>query len=256
MNLSSDAELALAAQWLRSARRILCLTGAGVSAESGVATFRDAQTGLWSRFDPQRLASQEGFAADPGLVWRWYMQRLEAVHRAHPNPGHLALAAIEAVRPHFLLVTQNVDNLHERAGSQHILHLHGRINRFHCNVCTLEHPLTLHEQRDLLPPRCLSCGGMVRPSVVWFGEPLPERILERAWREAERCDLLLVVGTSGLVYPAAHLPRVARHAGAKIIDVNPESTDISQMADLHLAGASGQILPCLADGMEQPAGQD
>ena len=237
------------AQLLAAARRVVCLSGAGVSAESGVATFRDAQTGLWSNFDPQLLASQEGFAADPGLVWRWYMHRLAQVERAVPNPGHQALAVIEAMKPVFTLVTQNVDDLHERAGSRHVLHLHGRIDRFHCNRCSVSHDLRVPERAAPTPPRCLSCGGPVRPSVIWFGEMLPTRILDRAWLETEHCDLLLVVGTSGVVYPAAQLPFLAQHHKATVIDINPDASAISVIADYHLQGPSGVILPALVEAM-------
>lgn len=232
-----------ASQRLAQAKHIVCLTGAGVSAESGVATFRDAQTGLWSKFDPQRLASQAGFAADPGLVWRWYMARLASVENAMPNPGHLALARLEALSHAFTLVTQNVDDLHERAGSQQVLHIHGRINRFRCNYCQAEHTLRSGERQQELPPTCARCGDQVRPDVVWFGEALPRQVVDVAWREAERCDVLLVVGTSGVVYPVAQLPTLAKRAGAIVIDINPECTPISTLADIFLQGAGGVILP-------------
>ena len=241
--------IAEAARLFAAARRVVCLTGAGVSAESGVSTFRDAQTGLWSTFDPQQLASQEGFAANPGLVWRWYMHRLAQVERARPNPGHHALAQLESAKSAFILVTQNVDDLHERAGSRHVLHLHGRIGRFHCNRCSFEHSLRLVDRVTRTPPSCLSCGGPVRPSVVWFGEALPGRILDRAWIETERCDLMLVVGTSGVVYPAAQLPFLAHQQKARIIDVNPDESAISEIADVHLQGQSGQLLPALLDAL-------
>lgn len=243
MTGSADPRIEKAAQLLAHAQRIVCLTGAGVSAESGVATFRNAETGLWSQFAPQQLASQEGFSADPGLVWRWYMHRLDMVERAWPNAGHDALAALERLAASFTLVTQNVDDLHERAGSRRILHLHGRIARFHCNRCHFEHDLLPSERRASEPPACHNCGGLIRPSVVWFGENLPRRVLDHAWREAERCDLLLVVGTSGVVYPAAHLPLVAKQSGARIVDVNPEPSEISALADVFLQGPSGELLP-------------
>ena len=238
-----------ASQRLAQAKRIVCLTGAGVSAESGVATFRDAQTGLWSKFDPQRLASQAGFAADPGLVWRWYMARLASVENATPNPGHLALARLEALSSAFTLVTQNVDDLHERAGSQQVLHIHGCINRFRCNYCQAEHPLQPHERQQGLPPTCVRCGDQVRPAVVWFGEALPGQVVDVAWREAERCDVLLVVGTSGVVYPVAQLPALAKRAGAIVIDINPECTPISTLADIFLQGAGGVVLPQVVDAL-------
>lgn len=242
-------QLVTAARLLNRAQRIVCLTGAGVSAESGIATFRDAQTGLWARFDPVQLASQEGFAADPGLVWRWYMERLATVEQARPNPGHLALAELERSARNFTLVTQNVDDLHERGGSLTVLHLHGRINHFHCSRCTFEHQLTPRERRALLPPHCAACGGAIRPSVVWFGEALPGRVLDHAWRAAERCDVMLVVGTSGVVYPAAQLPLLARQFGAHLIEVNPERTALTDMADAYLQGPAGIVLPALLEAM-------
>jgi len=196
-----------------------------------------------------RLASQAGFAADPGLVWQWYMARLGTVEQAMPNHGHLALARLAALTPTFTLVTQNVDDLHERAGSQNVLHIHGRINHFHCNTCGTEHTLQPDERTSELPPTCLLCGGLVRPAVVWFGEALPGDVVEIAWREAERCDLMLVVGTSGVVYPVAQLPLVAQQAGAVVIDVNPECTPISEIADIFLQGSGGLILPALVGAL-------
>jgi NAD-dependent deacetylase len=240
-----QVSLEAAARLIRQAKRIVCLTGAGVSAESGVATFRDTEDGMWSRFDPQLLASQEGFAANPGQVWQWYMHRLMAVESAHPNPGHRALAGFELYAPSFTVITQNVDDLHERGGSRHVLHLHGRITRFRCNVCTFEHELLPAEKHATRPPHCLSCGGAVRPDVVWFGEPLPARIFDKAWHESERCDVFLLIGTSAVVYPAAHLPVVAQQHGARIVEINPDKTALTERADIHLAGRSGVVLPHL-----------
>ncbi len=245
-----------AAQALAQAHNIVCLTGAGVSAESGVATFRDAQTGLWSKFDPQRLASQEGFADDPGLVWRWYMERLRTVEAATPNPGHRALAQLETLKPAFTLVTQNVDNLHERAGSRQVYHIHGRINHFRCNYCRAEYPLQAHEQTQEQPPICPHCSELVRPDVVWFGESLPVDVVDIAWRAAESCEIMLVVGTSGVVYPVAQLPLVAKRAGALVIDVNPHCTPISEMADIFLQGAGGVVLPQLLAALSATFGQN
>lgn len=247
--MTEAQQIKQAGQLLAQAQRIVCLTGAGVSAESGVATFRDAQTGLWSKFDPQRLASQAGFAADPGLVWRWYMARLALVEGATPNPGHRALARLEARTSALTLVTQNVDDLHERAGSQQVLHIHGRLNRFRCNYCQAEHHLQPDERRQEMPPTCIVCGDQVRPDVVWFGEALPGRVVDIAWREAERCDVIVVVGTSGVVYPVAQLPALAKQAGAIVIDVNPECTPISELADIFLQGAGGVVLPQVVDAL-------
>jgi NAD-dependent deacetylase len=245
MHEKLDSSLEAAAHLLRRAKRVVCLTGAGASAESGVATFRDSEDGLWSRVDPQVLASQEGFAANPGMVWQWYMHRLMAVERAQPNRGHRTLAELEERWPFFTVVTQNVDDLHERGGSRHVLHLHGRITRFRCNVCAFEHELLPQEKHATRPPRCFSCGGAVRPDVVWFGEPLPQRVLDKAWHESERSDVLLVIGTSGVVYPAAHLPIVAQQHGARVIEINPATTTLTERADIYLPGRSGVLLPRL-----------
>ena len=247
----TPTDLTTATDLLTSARRVACLTGAGISAESGVPTFRDAQTGLWSRYDPQTLASQAGFAADPGLVWRWYMWRLDLVERVRPNPGHLALAALAELVPSFTLITQNVDDLHEQAGSREVLHLHGEIARFKCNRCGKPHALQPAERTADAPPICHHCGGLVRPDVVWFGEMLTQSVLTGAWQAVERCDLLLVAGTSGMVYPAASLPGVAQAHGAKVIDINPNSSPISHMADLFLQGPAGEILPALAKAVAE-----
>ncbi len=247
MNLES---LQTAAISIRNARRVVCLTGAGVSAESGVPTFRDALTGLWSRFDPEQLASQAGFAAEPSLVWQWYMSRLDGVESAAPNAGHKALAMLETLVPEFLLVTQNVDDLHERAGSRSVVHLHGNIARFRCNRCRAKHALTPQERLADDPPICERCGGLVRPNVVWFGEPLPSRAIEQADRATADCDVMLVVGTSGIVYPAALLPQRAKGSGAVVIDVNPVAGAITEIADLFLEGPSGEVLPMLIEAIQ------
>ncbi len=249
-NLSNDENISAVGALLAQHTRVACLTGAGVSAESGVATFRDAQSGLWSKFDPAQLASQAGFAADGSLVWRWYMDRLNAVERAQPNAGHLALAQLAGLVDNFTVITQNVDDLHERAGQPKVLHLHGRLNRFRCNLCNDEHELTQAERNHREPPRCQLCGDRVRPAVVWFGEALPGRIWDAAWLAAERCQLMLVVGTSAAVYPAAQLPLVAQQKGAIVVDINPECTPISAAADFFLQGSSGEILPQLLAAMQ------
>lgn len=240
-----------AAVALAQARRVVVLTGAGVSAESGISTFRDAQTGVWSRFDPRRLASQEGFAQNPALVWQWYMERLGVMEQAQPNPGHVALAELERLVPQFVLVTQNVDDLHERAGSHHVLHLHGLITHYHCNNCGAPHALTALDRRRSHPPVCPSCGARVRPGVVWFGEILPERVLDQAQRAAQLCDVILVVGTSGVVYPAAHLPHVAKAAGAYVVEQNLQCDAFTAVADIQLEGSGGVLLPELVAAVKQ-----
>jgi NAD-dependent deacetylase len=244
-----NSQVVLAAQILAAARSIVCLTGAGVSAESGIETFRDTLTGLWSRFDPRQLASQEGFAENPGLVWQWYMARLAMVEQAQPNAGHIALAQLEQLAPAFTLFTQNVDDLHERAGSRNVFHLHGVINRFCCNLCGDAYALQDADRESAIPPSCGICSGAIRPMVVWFGEMLPVGVLEQAWRAVDRCDVMLVAGTSGVVYPAAQLPHRAIQQGATVIDINPEYTEISAIATLFLQGSSGQVLPQIVSQM-------
>lgn len=247
-----QTELQTAAQYLADAQHVVVSTGAGVSAESGIATFRDAQTGLWSKFDPETLASQQGFLSNPGLVWRWYMERLfDVQERAKPNPGHVALAELERLVPTLTLVTQNVDGLHEEAGSQNVLHLHGSITRFRCNSCDAQHELRVEERKAEMPPTCGWCGGMIRPDVVWFGEQLPFAEVDAAWQAAEACDVMLVVGTSGVVYPAAHLPTLAQQKGARVVDINPDPSPISYAADVYLQGKSGDVLPELVAALRR-----
>ena len=244
-------DIVKAARCLWAASAVVCLTGAGVSAESGVPTFRDAQTGLWSRFNAEELASPQGFERDPGLVWRWYMWRLAQLEAASPNPGHRALAELAGLCEWFLLVTQNVDDLHEQAGSSDVLHLHGSLFNFRCAACAAPHQLRAEERRADSPPACGLCGDLVRPDVVWFGESLPWDAVEEAAAAAHGCDVMLVVGTSGLVYPASQLPLVARQAGATVIDVNPEPGPISSIADIFLQGKSGEVLPTLAQAVRE-----
>ncbi len=252
-----------AAQALRSARSIVCLTGAGVSAESGIPTFRDAQTGLWANFDPEVLASIDGFRRDPALVWRWYMDRFGKLCDAQPNPGHIALAGLEEwcvsaaggrEPARFDLFTQNIDSLHEQAGSISLFHLHGRIDRYRCDSCGL--PWEMPEGGEVAdePPRCSVCGGLIRPGVVWFGEALPAGTLGKAFDRTAVCDLMLVVGTSGQVFPVAQMPYEARQAGACIIDVNPEDSPISQLADIRLKGPGAVELPAVMEILEASAG--
>ncbi len=229
---------------LRSARSVAALTGAGISAESGVPTFRDAQTGLWARFDPLELATPSAFARNPKLVWDWYAWRRELVATAQPNAGHLALAELERRVGDFLLITQNVDGLHRKAGSTKVVELHGNIERVRCSQCGAPAEVwDASSPREA--PRCAACGGFLRPDVVWFDETLPEQALERAERAARECDMLLVVGTSAEVYPAAMLPAYAQQRGATVIEINPNTTPLTARADFALTGKSGEILPAL-----------
>ena len=229
---------------LRRARCIVALTGAGVSAESGVPTFRDAQTGLWARFDPRELATPAAFARQPRVVWDWYAWRRERVASAQPNAGHRALARLELVAPQFLLVTQNVDGLHARAGSRKLVELHGNIARV---KCSREGTIVerWHDDDPTLPPRCEHCGAFLRPDVVWFEEMLPAGALAAAEDAAREAEILLVIGTSAEVYPAAALPSLAHAAGARIVEINPAPTPLSDDADDRLRGPAGQVLPAL-----------
>lgn len=229
-----------ARDWVRAARRIVLLSGAGMSAESGVPTFRDAQAGLWANFRPEELATEEAFRARPQFVWDWYGQRREGVAKVEPNAGHRAVAGFQRRHPGRLtVVTQNVDGLHQRAGSPGVLALHGNIAEDRWldpprACCTVER---LQEGR---PPRCPTCGNLRRPAVVWFGELLPAAELAAAEDAAAACDLMLVVGTSGLVYPAAGLARATR---GKVVVLNPEPTALDDAADAVLAGTSAVLLP-------------
>jgi len=228
---------------LRTARHVAVLTGAGTSAESGVPTFRDAQTGLWARFRPEELASPEGFRRDPRRVWEWYEWRRARVAEARPNPGHDALARLERRVPRFTLATQNVDGLHQRAGSRNVIELHGNLLRTRCfeeDVIVTDWPAT-----GEVPPRCPRCGGRLRPDVGWFGEALPVDALEAARDAASSCDVFLTVGTAAVVYPAAGLIDAALAAGATVIEINPSRTAYSDRVTAALAGRSGEILPAL-----------
>lgn len=229
---------------LATARRVFVLTGAGVSAESGVPTFRDALTGLWARYDPRELATPSAFDRNPKLVWDWYAERRAALARVEPNAGHRALVAIERNARAFLLATQNVDGLHARAGSRSVVELHGNLARVRCS----------RESRNVVrwdppgegePPRCPACGAFLRPDVVWFEEMLPAGALERAETEAGTCDLMIVAGTSAEVYPAAGLPLRAREVGALVVEVNPRETPVTPLAHHVLRASSGVALPAL-----------
>lgn len=234
---------------LEAASRIVVLTGAGVSAESGIPTFRDPLTGLWQRFNPAELASAHAFRRDPALVWGWYEWRRMKVLQAQPNPAHRALARLGARKPEMVLITQNVDDLHERAGSEDVIHLHGSLHHPRCFDCGRERdsPLGIPDEpeggRSLEPPVCEHCGGRLRPGVVWFGESLPPEALASAYESAREAELLMVVGTSGAVYPAAELPAVARRAGAKILHINPFPEPEGD--DWSIAGRAGEVLPLL-----------
>ena len=227
---------------LQTAVSVTVLTGAGVSAESGVPTFRDAQTGLWAKYDPQELASPYAFQQNPKLVWDWYQWRRELVADAQPNPAHHALVELENHISDFTLITQNVDGLHEQAGSQNIIELHGNITKTKC--FDHDHPISQWED-DHVPPHCPQCGSLLRPDVVWFGESLPAMALYTAVNKSKTCDLFLSIGTSSVVQPAASLPVEAIQNRIPTVEINPEPTPLSPHMSYVLSGAAGEVLPQL-----------
>jgi NAD-dependent deacetylase len=227
---------------LRSVKSVVVLTGAGISAESGIPTFRGA-TGLWKQFRPEELATPEAFARDPQTVWEWYHWRRKLIAEAQPNAGHFMLAQLEQSTPNFTLATQNVDGLHQAAGSKAVLELHGSIWKLQCTRCGYKWlDRDIPEGRQLVYCRC---GALARPGVVWFGEDLPHEIWRAAEEAAKNCDALLVVGTSAVVYPAAGLVPLARSYGAKVVEVNLQPSPISSIVDVQLTGPAGKVLPAL-----------
>ncbi len=244
-----------AARALRGARRVLVATGAGMSRESGIPTFRDALTGLWARYDPEELATEAAFRRNPARVFGWYAWRRRLVRAAEPHPGYHALVALERLVPELVIVTQNVDGLHRRVGSRRVLELHGSLERFSC--VDARHPFPADAVPEPAadaacePPRCPRCGSAVRPDVVWFGEMLPERVTAEAWDLAAACQAMLVVGTSGLVQPAAQLPYIARDTGATVIEVNPDPTEVSAAAHIVCSGPAGAMLPALVAALTE-----
>lgn len=241
------------AQQLRDATRVVVFSGAGISAESGIPTFRDALTGLWERFDPASLATAQAFRNDPALVWGWYEWRRAKVLAAKPNAAHLAIAKLATRVPRLTVVTQNVDDLLERAGCPDVLHLHGSLGSPRCFACArpyefkgdqLDEP---EEGRTIEPPRCLHCNGKVRPGVVWFGESLPDDVWRNAVAAARDCDLLLSVGTSGLVQPAVEIPQIALQHGARVVHINVQPEAIVGEREFSLVGRAAEVLPRLIE---------
>ena len=217
---------------IKEANKLVVLTGAGISAESGVPTFR-GKNGLWKRFRPEELATPTAFKKDPKLVWEWYNWRRGIIAPIEPNEAHRLIAEMEKLYPEFIVITQNIDGLHKKAGSKKVIELHGNIWRVKCTKCKFK-----EENRQVplkeLPPKCPKCQSLLRPDVVWFGEPLDKEVLEEAIFHSETCDLMLVIGTSAVVQPAASLPLIAKNKGAKVIEVNPEITPISAIVDWSL----------------------
>lgn len=226
---------------LRGTTKLVALTGAGVSQESGLRTFRDAQTGLWAQYKPEDLASPQAFRRDPKLIWDWYAWRREAVKGVRPNAGHYALVEIETHIPEFTLITQNVDGLHRMAGSKNVLELHGNIQRVRCSEC-YTFAETWGDDTESVP-QCSVCSGLLRPDVVWFGEALPRDQLEASVEAARTCDIFFSIGTSGVVQPAASLAHAARNSGAVVVEVNAEPTLLTSKANYAFHGKSGEMLP-------------
>ncbi len=246
--MAIEHQIQQAVALMKASERLVVLTGAGVSKESGVPTFRDALDGLWAQYDPTRLATPQAFAATPKLVWDFYEYRRQIMRPALPNPAHRALAQLERRFPEMQIITQNVDDLHEQAGSTRIIRLHGNINANKCSKDCQGDPTNVvvadvdsQQQRDV--PRCPHCGSYVRPDVVWFGEMLSVELLDAAKIASATADLMLVIGTSGVVIPAADMPHITRRAGGKVIEINPIESNITPIADLWLCGAAGDILP-------------
>ena len=254
--MTSEGERAV--ELLRGASRVVALTGAGMSQESGVPTFRDALTGLWSRYDPMELATPEAYRRNPARVFGWYLSRWRRVRQVSPHAGHRALAELQGAFAELVVVTQNVDGLHRRAGSHEIVELHGSLEAFRCadggHPYDIDHieALVVREDSEVEPPACETCGAPIRPGVVWFGEMLPPGAVERAWHLVQESDVVLVIGTSSVVYPAAELPNVALAAGAQVIEINPEETPLTPRATLAWQATAAAALPQLADAFGVP----
>ncbi len=226
---------------LREAKRATVLTGAGVSAESGIPTFRGAG-GIWEKYDFQKLATPWGFKEDPALVWEWYKLRQQEIQNAVPNPAHIVIASMAKYYPALRVLTQNIDGMHQRAGSEDVVELHGNIWRMRCERDGTK--ISLDAPVNEIPPLC-QCGSIMRPDVVWFGEPLAPEILAEASQAASESDLMFVVGTSAIVYPAAALPVIVKNSGGAVIEVNMEETDVSSYADASFFGRAGELLPAI-----------
>jgi len=229
--------------FLRKAEYVVALTGAGVSQESGLRTFRDAQTGLWAKHRSEDLATPQAFARNPKLVWDWYAMRRQKLQDAQPNPAHFALAEMARHISNFRLITQNVDGLHLKAGSQNVVELHGNIQRVKCSSCGRQ--AQTWNKADGNVPRCDFCGELLRPDVVWFNESLPKYALEIAIEAARNCQVFFSIGTSGVVQPAASLAYGARNRGAVVVEVNTEPTPLTPKTNFALHGKAGEILPAL-----------
>jgi NAD-dependent deacetylase len=249
----TSSEIQRAARDLSQAQEAIALTGAGISVESGIPDFRSA-TGLWSKYDPEEYASIEAFLADPRKVWEMLAEMMVLVSQATPNPGHVSLTHLEQMAKLHAVITQNVDGLHQAAGSRHVIEFHGSSNTLSCLSCgygTGRESLSLGQ----LPPVCPQCSSILKPDVVFFGEPIPWKAHQEAMAWARRCDLLLVIGTSAMVYPAAGIPTTAKECGAKIIEINLEPTPLTHdISDYIIQGTSGEILPQVVKALKTLSG--
>ncbi len=225
------------AKKILAAENIVFVTGAGISKDSGIQTFRDTE-GLWKNFDPGKLATLEGFISDPVSVWNWYLLRIEKIKEAKPNAGHFFVAQVEKLKTKTHVITQNIDGLHKKAGSKRVIELHGNVENVKCLKCSNKKPYELVDF-SVLPPKC-ECGGLLRPDVVWFGEALPYNWLIKAFDCAKQADLLITIGTSNVVYPVAEIPFVAKGNGSFIIEINPEDTPLTAYADMHFSEPSNK----------------
>lgn len=240
MIISDDFKLKL-----KEANRIAIFSGAGMSAESGIPTFR-GEGGIWNKLKPEELANFNAFMRNPQLVWEWYQFRRDIIDKCQPNPGHYAIAEMEKYFNKLSVITQNVDALHERAGSKIIHELHGNITKNYCLDChTFYNKTNIKIENN--KPTCEKCNGLVRPDVVWFGEALPQNVWNEAEKDANMCDICIIVGTSGVVYPAAYIPFYAKQNGAFVVDINVVPSELSSKADLFLQGKSGEVLPIILD---------
>jgi NAD-dependent deacetylase len=256
--LSEFKHLPELAELVKVSKSVTILTGAGISVESGIPTFREALTGLWSQYNPEELATPSAFRNNPELVWDWYLWRRELIDQSEPNPGHKTLADLERLFSQqsrgFTLITQNVDGFHRRAGSQNIIELHGNLMRNKCSECNALVPNNRYSFEKEIP-HCHFCDGLIRPDVVWFGENLPPDAIDSAWNAATNCDLFLSIGTSALVQPAASLPLLAIENGAVLVEINPNTTHQTQLATYSIKGPAGIVLPGLMERI-QPKTQD
>ncbi len=249
-----EQDIARFAEILTPAKTVSVLTGAGISAESGVPTFR-GKDGLWKQYRAETLATPEAFSRDPKLVWEWYNWRRGIISGVEPNDGHRVLARWQDLLPSLAIITQNIDGLHQKAGSRDVVELHGNIWKLRC---TDEN--TIHENRlfplQEIPPLCPECGALLRPHVVWFGESLDSQIISQAFQTSTVSEVMLVIGTSAIVHPAASLPLAAKDAGAKVIEINPDPTPLTHLADISFRGKAGDILPALDPHLRKSRGPD